>query len=157
MALESERKLMAAIAATRFGLGARPGEIDAAMNDPRAFLKAQIRVEGAEQPTGELKSSSDNLFVYDGLRKARQAAKAEALSAIGPPSSRPGCSNPETQPRPWTCAPCSRACWSSIWAWIDEPWIPSFSPTAAPSRPPWAWWLKALSKPLKTRPAACST
>jgi len=77
MALESERKLMAAIAATRFGLGARPGEIDAAMNDPRAFLKAQIRAEGAEQPIGELKSSSDNLFVYDGLRKARQAAKAE--------------------------------------------------------------------------------
>lgn len=77
MALESDRDLMAAIAVTRFGLGARPGEIAAAMDDPRAFLKAQIRVEGAEQPIGALKSSSENLYVYDGLRKARQAAKAE--------------------------------------------------------------------------------
>jgi uncharacterized protein (DUF1800 family) len=44
--------MMAAIAATRFGLGARPGEIDAARNDPRGFLTAQIRPEGADQPQG---------------------------------------------------------------------------------------------------------
>lgn len=80
MALEPDRDLMAAIAVTRFGLGARPGEIATAKGDPRAFLKAQIRVEGAEQPTGDLKSSSENLYVFDGLRKARQAAKAESAA-----------------------------------------------------------------------------
>ena len=77
MALESDRNLMAAIAVTRFGLGARPGEIAAALDDPRQYLKAQIRVEGAEQPTGALQSSSENLQVYDGLRRARREAKAE--------------------------------------------------------------------------------
>lgn len=77
MALENYSDVMAAIAVTRFGLGARPGEIDAAKSDPSGFLKAQIRADGAEQPPGDLKSSSDNLYVYAGLRKARRAAKAE--------------------------------------------------------------------------------
>jgi uncharacterized protein (DUF1800 family) len=68
---------MAAIAVTRFGLGARPGEIDSAKGDPRAFLKAQIRPDGDEQPTGDLKSTSDNFEVYQGLRQFRKEAKAE--------------------------------------------------------------------------------
>jgi uncharacterized protein (DUF1800 family) len=42
--------LDAAIAVTRFGLGARPGEIDDARRDPRGWLSAQIRREGADQP-----------------------------------------------------------------------------------------------------------
>ena len=36
-------RLQGAIAATRFGMGARPGEIKAASSDPRGWLKAQIR------------------------------------------------------------------------------------------------------------------
>jgi uncharacterized protein (DUF1800 family) len=68
---------MASIAVTRFGLGARHGEIDAAMADPKGFLKAQISAAGAEQPDGDLKSSSDNLYVYDALRRARKEARAE--------------------------------------------------------------------------------
>jgi uncharacterized protein (DUF1800 family) len=44
------RNLNAAIAVTRFGLGARPGEIDQAANDPLGWLKSQIRREGADQP-----------------------------------------------------------------------------------------------------------
>jgi len=46
------RSLNAAIAVTRFGLGARPGEIEAASRDPHGWLKAQIRREGADQPVG---------------------------------------------------------------------------------------------------------
>ena len=46
------RSLNGAIAVTRFGLGARPGEIEEATRDPRGWLKAQIRREGADQPTG---------------------------------------------------------------------------------------------------------
>lgn len=44
------KDMMAAIAVTRFGLGARPGEIDAAKADPQGFLTAQIRREGADIP-----------------------------------------------------------------------------------------------------------
>ena len=43
--------LDAAIAVTRFGLGARPGEIDAARGDPQGWLRSQIRREGADQPS----------------------------------------------------------------------------------------------------------
>lgn len=40
----------AAIAATRFGLGGRPGEIDRAGRDPIGYLGAQIRAGGADVP-----------------------------------------------------------------------------------------------------------
>jgi uncharacterized protein (DUF1800 family) len=43
----------AVIAANRFGLGARPGELDAAASDPRGWLKAQIRRSGADQPEAD--------------------------------------------------------------------------------------------------------
>lgn len=44
------RDLMAAIAVTRFGLGARPGEIDAAKADPQGWLAAQLRPQAAAPP-----------------------------------------------------------------------------------------------------------
>jgi uncharacterized protein (DUF1800 family) len=50
-------RLQGAIAATRFGLGARPGEINAAASDPRGWLKAQIRPDSAAIPAGELLST----------------------------------------------------------------------------------------------------
>ena len=46
----TDKNLDAALAVTRFGLGARLGEIDAARADPRGFLLSQIRAEGADQP-----------------------------------------------------------------------------------------------------------
>jgi uncharacterized protein (DUF1800 family) len=46
------KDLMAAIAVTRFGLGARPGEIESAKADPQGWLAAQIRREGADIPQG---------------------------------------------------------------------------------------------------------
>lgn len=48
----AEKDLNAAIAVTRFGLGARPGEIAMAASDPRGWLRAQIRPDGAEEPQG---------------------------------------------------------------------------------------------------------
>jgi uncharacterized protein (DUF1800 family) len=73
--------LNAAIAATRFGLGARPGEIEATRRDPRGFLKAQIRPEGADQPQGDLGDSARNLTVFQDLRKERKELKAEDAAA----------------------------------------------------------------------------
>ena len=77
MALPSQNDLNAAIAVTRFGLGARPGEIDAAKIDPRGFLKAQIRAEGAEQPQGPLSSTPENFTVFESLRRQQQQLKAD--------------------------------------------------------------------------------
>ncbi len=46
----ADKALNGAIAVTRFGLGARPGEIADASNDPVGWLRAQIRREGADEP-----------------------------------------------------------------------------------------------------------
>lgn len=50
-------RLNAAIAATRFGMGARPGELDRIGRDPRGWLEAQVRPGGAPQPNGQFVSS----------------------------------------------------------------------------------------------------
>lgn len=70
-------EMMAAIAATRFGLGARPGEIAAAQGDPRGFLTAQIRPEGADQPQGDGETSAQRLAELVDYRMQKQAAKAD--------------------------------------------------------------------------------
>ncbi len=46
-----------AIAAIRFGMGARPGEIEAASSDPRGWLKAQVKVEAVLIPAAGLLSA----------------------------------------------------------------------------------------------------
>lgn len=54
-------RLEAAIAVTRFGMGARRGEIADAISDPRGWLKAQIRAEAALiRPDGLL--STEQVF-----------------------------------------------------------------------------------------------
>src|SRR4051812_41727348 len=70
-----EKDLMAAIAATRFGLGAMPGELDAARSDPQGFLKAQIRKEGADQPPGNLPTSLERLGDFREYQSERQQQK----------------------------------------------------------------------------------
>ncbi len=82
MALDPD--LAAAIAATRFGLGARPGQIAAARPDPRGWLLAQIRPEGADLPEGNPETTADRLMEYRQFSQARQEAKAE-----GQPKSDP--------------------------------------------------------------------
>jgi len=84
MALNSD--LEAAIAATRFGLGARPGEIAAATSDPRGFLKAQIRPKGADQPPGEFPSVAESLAGYAEFQADKKAQRMEmaAQAPAGP-------------------------------------------------------------------------
>jgi uncharacterized protein (DUF1800 family) len=66
---------MGAIAVTRFGLGARPGEIDRAQSDPRGFLKGQIRDQGADQPTESLESLAEAVASFAQYRQINQQAK----------------------------------------------------------------------------------
>lgn len=73
--------LAAAIAANRFGLGARPGEIDAATADPRGWLLAQVRrpyVAPAE--LAGLASGSEVLAQFLEARETREAAKRAAAA-----------------------------------------------------------------------------
>jgi uncharacterized protein (DUF1800 family) len=70
--------IQAAIAANRFGLGARPGELRQAAGDPRGFLKAQIRREGADQPPGTYRSSLQMLAAFGDYKDARKQIKKTA-------------------------------------------------------------------------------
>ena len=71
------KDLQAAIAVTRFGLGARPGEIDAAKGDPQGWLKAQIRRQGADQPQGDLGSIRENFAALDARQQVIRNGAAD--------------------------------------------------------------------------------
>jgi uncharacterized protein (DUF1800 family) len=74
-----DRDLAAAIAVTRFGLGAKPGEIAAVAGaDPQRWLQAQIRpVGGADQPTANPPSSAQRLLEFREFQRQRQAARQQ--------------------------------------------------------------------------------
>ena len=83
-----DRGLKAAIAVTRFGLGARPGEIAAAQANPAGWLKAQIRPQGADQPEDapDAPLSSSQQAVAE---LARYQAERRAAKAAGDPKADP--------------------------------------------------------------------
>lgn len=85
----SAQDLNAAIAVTRFGLGARAGEIAAARGDPRGFLKAQIRREGADLPLHNGETSAQRIAAFREYRQDRQDMRAE-----GPDGETPDASDP---------------------------------------------------------------
>jgi uncharacterized protein (DUF1800 family) len=69
------RDLEAAIAATRFGLGAKAGEIAEAARDPRGWLKAQIRAGGAETFSTGGEASNQRLAEFRDYRRQRLMAE----------------------------------------------------------------------------------
>jgi uncharacterized protein (DUF1800 family) len=77
-------RLQGAIAANRFGMGARPGEIDAASSDPRGWLKAQVKPDAAVIPAGNLLSVKQ---VFE--------ARVEAVQGMAAPNGPPGAQNGE--------------------------------------------------------------
>jgi len=73
-----DRDLQAAIAVTRFGLGARPGEIAAAAHDPQGWLRAQIRATGADLPQGNGETAAQRIADLRQFQDQRRMAKQEA-------------------------------------------------------------------------------
>lgn len=69
------KDLMAAIATTRFGLGARPGEIEGAKADPQGFLSAQIRRQGAELPQDDGDTASARFVQMRAYQQQRRAER----------------------------------------------------------------------------------
>jgi uncharacterized protein (DUF1800 family) len=76
---------MAAIAVTRFGLGARPGELASAMDDPAGFLAAQIRPSGADQPQANAETAAQRLGEFREYAQFRKDQRADAKAAASPP------------------------------------------------------------------------
>jgi len=83
------KDLMAALAATRFGMGARPGEIDAARSDPRGFLTDQIRRDGADQPQGDGDSAATRFAAFADYRMERRAMRQETRAIKGEDGMKP--------------------------------------------------------------------
>ncbi|MBS0362868.1 MAG: DUF1800 family protein [Proteobacteria bacterium] len=81
---------MAAIAVTRFGLGAKPGELAAARSDPQGFLKTQIRRTGADQPPGQPASTAQRMAEFRDFRKERREERLEKAADTRPASSATG-------------------------------------------------------------------
>lgn len=80
-----QRDLEGAIAVTRFGIGARAGEIGEAARDPRGWLKAQVRREGAETFSPDAESSTQRLAEFRDYRRQRvMAEQAGAPPGNGP-------------------------------------------------------------------------
>ena len=69
------KALDGAIAATRFGLGAKGGEIAEAARDPRGWLKAQIRPGGAETFSTGGEASNQRLAEFRDYRRQRLMAE----------------------------------------------------------------------------------
>ena len=82
----ADQDMKAAIAATRFGLGAKPGEIAATVRDPQDFLRSQIRREGADQPPGPAATGSQRLNEFRDYQRDRRDVRTEKASDTRPSS-----------------------------------------------------------------------
>lgn len=79
-----DRDLKAAIAVTRFGLGAKAGEIAEAAHDPVGWLKAQVRREGADLPqTAAPEPAAQRIADLREFQQQRRILK-EAVADNGP-------------------------------------------------------------------------
>src|SRR5258708_32442401 len=73
-------RLSPTIAANRFGLGARPGELAQIGSQPRDWLRAQLAGTPPLVTDGELRSSADTLSRALGARRELRAAKRAAAA-----------------------------------------------------------------------------
>lgn len=74
----------AAIAVTRFGMGARPGEIETVARDPRGWLTGQISPLGAPGPAGTFPTTAQQVEAMEAhKRAAQQTSRAERRTATG--------------------------------------------------------------------------
>ncbi|WP_366928788.1 DUF1800 family protein [Phenylobacterium sp.] len=84
----ADQDMMAAIAVTRFGLGAKPGELAQARQDPQGFLRSQIRRSGADQPVGGAASTGQRMAEFRDFRRERREARVEKTADVKPASAQ---------------------------------------------------------------------
>ena len=74
----------AAVALGRFGLGARPGEIDRIAGGPKDWLLSQIRPGGAPGPTGDFVDSAARMQQLLSYRQTAQQGRMAPPAASAP-------------------------------------------------------------------------
>jgi uncharacterized protein (DUF1800 family) len=74
-------RLTSAIAANRFGLGSRPGELDAISGDGRDWLRAQLKDSPPRLSDAQLRASSDIIVEALDLRREIRASRQAAAAA----------------------------------------------------------------------------
>jgi uncharacterized protein (DUF1800 family) len=77
---QDQARLQGAIAVTRFGMGGRPGEIDAVAVDPKGWLRAQVRSGRVPRPAGQFPSATDRLAALGAYRAEVQAIMRPAAA-----------------------------------------------------------------------------
>ena len=82
----TRKDIAAAIAANRFGLGARPGELDGVAKDPAGWLKQQLKGAPPVLSGDGLEPSSETLAKVLELRKEVGDAAARAKEGAAAPS-----------------------------------------------------------------------
>jgi len=80
----ADQDMRAAIAVTRFGLGAKPGELNEARRDPQGFLGGQIRRSGADQPAGQTASSAERMAEFRDYQREKREERLEKASNVRP-------------------------------------------------------------------------
>jgi uncharacterized protein (DUF1800 family) len=85
----ASNSMTAAIAVTRFGLGARPDELSVADGDPRGWLKSQISRDGAEQPSASLPGTVDRFAVFAQYLREVGVLKRDGTISDAPPTTPP--------------------------------------------------------------------
>lgn len=80
------RDLDAAIAATRFGLGARPGDIANIAADSRGWLEGQVRPQGAANPPGVLTDSPARMRQFQAYQREAAEVRQARRETGGAPS-----------------------------------------------------------------------
>jgi uncharacterized protein (DUF1800 family) len=81
-------RLTSAIAANRFGLGARPGELDTIGDSGRDWLRAQLKGAPPQLSDSQLRPSSDVLVEALDLRREIRASRQAAAAADGTASAQ---------------------------------------------------------------------
>ena len=82
----ADRDLRAALAATRFGMGARPGEIAEASRDPQGWLRAQIRPEGADIPRSNDETAARRIADLRGYQRQKQMERRDVAAGQAAPA-----------------------------------------------------------------------
>lgn len=75
--VQDRRDQQAAIAVTRFGLGARPGEIEAVRADPGGWLTAQIKPSGAPVPAGDFPDGAARMVEFNAYLVEQRAERQD--------------------------------------------------------------------------------
>jgi uncharacterized protein (DUF1800 family) len=93
--VQSPDRLDAALALSRFGLGARPGDIDAISSDPRGAVKEEIARRIVPSPVGdELKPTSELLTEFYAFLQAQKEMRERKAADAASGAPAPGPSQP---------------------------------------------------------------